>query len=69
MGKDICETPQITRLAGPQGMTVYQVNDSDGRYVVLSPLEALFAANAISQDLEEWATETIHKYAAERARP
>jgi hypothetical protein len=61
MGKDICDKPLITRALGPDRMTFYQVNDSEGRYVVLSPLEALFAARAITQDLDEWSMQKISR--------
>ena len=56
MAHDICESPQITRLslgrdAAGQPRTGYQINDPDGRWVVLPDDLAAAAASFILADL------------------
>lgn len=53
MSHDICETPQVTRFAGPEGMGIcYQINQpGTGQHIELLSIEAEQAARAILQDI------------------
>lgn len=53
MAEDINDSPQITRMSlGRIRGVGYQINDAEGRYVVLDVGEALRAARAIIADLK-----------------